>query len=195
MSETLLQVENLRTYFHTFRGVVKAVDGISFSLDEGQVLGIVGESGSGKSVSSFSILKLIEPPGVVESDGILFQGEDISKKSEREMMKIRGKAISMVFQDPMTSLNPLYTIEKQITEMLDLHQKQMTKQEKHARCVELLHMVGIPNPEDRLKSYPHQFSGGMRQRVIIAIALAANPKLIIADEPTTALDVTIQAHG
>ena len=193
MSETLLQVENLRTYFHTFRGVVKAVDGISFSLDEGQVLGIVGESGSGKSVSSFSILKLIEPPGVVESDRILFQGEDISKKSEREMMKIRGKAISMVFQDPMTSLNPLYTIEKQITEMLDLHQKQMTKQEKHARCVELLHMVGIPNPEDRLKSYPHQFSGGMRQRVIIAIALAANPKLIIADEPTTALDVTIQA--
>ena len=194
MSETLLQVENLRTYFHTFRGVVKAVDGISFSLDEGQVLGIVGESGSGKSVSSFSILKLIEPPGVVESDRILFQGEDISKKSEREMMKIRGKAISMVFQDPMTSLNPLYTIEKQITEMLDLHQKQMTKQEKHARCVELLHMVGIPNPEDRLKSYPHQFSGGMRQRVIIAIALAANPKLIIADEPTTALDVTIQAQ-
>ena len=192
MSETLLQVENLRTYFHTFRGVVKAVDGISFSLDEGQVLGIVGESGSGKSVSSFSILKLIEPPGVVESEKILFQGEDISKKSEREMMKIRGKAISMVFQDPMTSLNPLYTIEKQITEMLDLHQKQMTKQEKHARCVELLHMVGIPNPEDRLKSYPHQFSGGMRQRVIIAIALAANPKLIIADEPTTALDVTIQ---
>ena len=175
-------------------GVVKAVDGISFSLDEGQVLGIVGESGSGKSVSSFSILKLIEPPGVVESDGILFQGEDISKKSEREMMKIRGKAISMVFQDPMTSLNPLYTIEKQITEMLDLHQKQMTKREKHARCVELLHMVGIPNPEDRLKSYPHQFSGGMRQRVIIAIALAANPKLIIADEPTTALDVTIQAQ-
>ena len=182
MSETLLQVENLRTYFQTFRGVVKAVDGVSFSLDEGQVLGIVGESGSGKSVSSFSILKLIEPPGVVESDKILFRGEDISKKSEKEMMKIRGKEISMVFQDPMTSLNPLYTIEKQITEMLDLHQKQMSKQEKHARCVELLHLVGIPNPEDRLKSYPHQFSGGMRQRVIIA------------DEPTTALDVTIQAQ-
>ena len=194
MGKTLLQVENLRTYFHTFRGVVKAVDGISFSLDEGQVLGIVGESGSGKSVTSFSILKLVESPGVVESDHIYFRGEDISGKTEKEMMKIRGKEISMIFQDPMTSLNPLYTIEKQITEMLDLHQKGMSKKQKKDRCIELLHMVGIPNPESRLKSYPHQFSGGMRQRVIIAIALAANPNLIIADEPTTALDVTIQAQ-
>ena len=194
MGKTLLQVEHLRTYFHTFRGVVKAVDDVSFSLDEGQVLGIVGESGSGKSVTSFSILKLIESPGVVQSEHIYFNGEDISRKSEKEMMKIRGKDISMVFQDPMTSLNPLYTIVKQITEMLDLHQKGMSKKEKRERCIELLRMVGIPNPEDRLKSYPHQFSGGMRQRVIIAIALAANPKLIIADEPTTALDVTIQAQ-
>ena len=194
MGKTLLQVEHLRTYFHTFRGVVKAVDDVSFSLDEGQVLGIVGESGSGKSVTSFSILKLIESPGVVQSEHIYFNGEDISRKSEKEMMKIRGKDISMVFQDPMTSLNPLYTIEKQITEMLDLHQKGMSKKEKRERCIELLRMVGIPNPEDRLKSYPHQFSGGMRQRVIIAIALPPNPKLIIADEPTTALDVTIQAQ-
>lgn len=193
MGNKLLEVKELRTYFHTFKGVVKAVDGISFSLEEGEILGIVGESGSGKSVTSFSILKLIEEPGVVEAEEILFRGEDLVRKSEKDMMKVRGREISMIFQDPMTSLNPLYTIQQQIEEMLRLHGNFNEGQRKE-RCIELLRLVGIPNPEYRLKSYPHQFSGGMRQRVIIAIALAANPKLIIADEPTTALDVTIQAQ-
>ena len=167
---------------------------VSFFTPAGEVLAIVGESGCGKSVLCKSILRLLPQTAKIKSGKIIVDGTDITAYREREMTVLRGSLFSMVFQDPMTSLNPLYTIEKQITEMLDLHQKQMTKQEKHARCVELLHMVGIPNPEDRLKSYPHQFSGGMRQRVIIAIALAANPKLIIADEPTTALDVTIQAQ-
>lgn len=194
MREKLLEVENLRTYFHTFKGVVKAVDGISFSLDKGEILGIVGESGSGKSVTCFSLLKLIEEPGVVQADRIAFQEKDLTNASEKEMTKIRGKDISMVFQDPMTSLNPLYTVGKQIEEMLILHEPEMKKEQRKQRCVELLRAVGIPNPEQRLKDYPHQFSGGMRQRVVIAIALAANPKLIIADEPTTALDVTIQSQ-
>ncbi len=190
----LLQVENLSTYFHMFNGTVKAVDGISFSLAQGEILGIVGESGSGKSVSSFSIIGLVDEPGEVRADRILFNGRDLTRVSEQELMDIRGKDISMVFQDPMTSLNPLYTIGRQIEEVLLLHDKQMSKEDRHQRCVELLRMVGVPDPESRLKAYPHQFSGGMRQRVIIAIALAAAPKLVIADEPTTALDVTIQAQ-
>ena len=180
----LLDVKGLKTYFHTFKGVVKAVDDVSFSLKEGEILGIVGESGSGKSVTSFSILKLVEEPGVVEAEQILFDG--------RDMIKIRGKDISMVFQDPMTSLNPLYTIQRQMEEVLILHEPQMNAAQRKARCLELLSAVGIPNPQERLKEYPNQFSGGMRQRVIIAIALATNPRLLIADEPTTALDVTIQ---
>ena len=178
----LLDVKGLKTYFHTFKGVVKAVDDVSFSLKEGEILGIVGESGSGKSVTSFSILKLVEEPGVVEAEQILFDGRDLSRASERDMIKIRGKDISMVFQDPMTSLNPLYTIQRQMEEVLILHEPQMNAAQRKARCLELLSAVGIPNPQERLKEYPNQFSGGMRQRVIIAIALAT----------TTALDVTIQ---
>ncbi len=190
----LLDVRHLSTKFYMFKGVVNAVDDISFTLNQGEILGIVGESGSGKSVTSFSLLGLIDEPGKVTAEKILFDGKDLSKLSEHEMTKIRGKDISMVFQDPMTSLNPLYTIGKQMEEVLVLHQPNMTAQQRHNRCVELLKMVGVSNPDERLKAYPHQFSGGMRQRVIIAIALAANPKLIIADEPTTALDVTIQAQ-
>ncbi|MFA9422418.1 MAG: ABC transporter ATP-binding protein [Sedimentibacter sp.] len=194
MGNTLLEIKHLKTYFHTFKGVVKAVDDISFSLDKGEILGIVGESGSGKSVTSFSILKLIEEPGIVAAEKIIFDGKNLTNANEKEMAKIRGKDISMVFQDPMTSLNPLYTIQKQMEEVLILHFPAMNAAQRKARCIELLTSVGIPNPEDRLKSYPHQFSGGMRQRVIIAIALSTNPKLIIADEPTTALDVTIQSQ-
>ncbi len=189
----ILEVKNLRTYFHTFKGIVKAVDNISFDIYEGEILGVVGESGGGKSISGFSVIRLIDEPGKIESGEIFFNGQDLMKKSEKEMNQIRGKEISMVFQDPMTSLNPVYTIGKQMDEMLLLHGN-LNKEQRKKRCIELLEAVGISNPESRLKSYPHQFSGGMRQRVVIAIALAANPKLIIADEPTTALDVTIQAQ-
>ena len=193
MSSEILRVENLRTYFDTFKGTVKAVDDVNFTMKEGEILGIVGESGGGKSVTGFSVIRLIEEPGYIKSGVIEFDGVDLMKLNESEMNKIRGKQISMIFQDPMTSLNPVYTIGQQIEEVLMLHED-LNKDERKQRCIELLEAVGISNAESRLKSYPHQFSGGMRQRVVIAIALAANPKLIIADEPTTALDVTIQAQ-
>jgi len=193
MADELLNVRGLKTYFHTFAGVVKAVDGIDFTVDKGEILGVVGESGCGKSVVGFSIMGLIDAPGRIESGKILFNGKNLLEMDEREMRKIRGKEIGMVFQDPMTSLNPLYTIQDQMEEVMKLHGK-MSAAQREARCLELLREVGISQPEKRLSNYPHQFSGGMRQRVIIAIALASRPRLIIADEPTTALDVTIQAQ-
>ena len=193
MAEYLLEVRNLQTRFELFRGTVKAVDGVDFTLREGEILGLVGESGGGKSVTGFSLLGLIDPPGRIAAGEVIFRGENLLEKSEEEMRRIRGKEISMIFQDPMTSLNPLQSIGRQIGEMLALHTP-LSPADRRKRSIELLREVGIPNPEDRLENYPHQFSGGMRQRVVIAIALAANPKLIIADEPTTALDVTVQAQ-
>ena len=193
MADALLQICGLRTYFHTFAGVIKAVDGVAFSVNEAEVVGVVGESGCGKSVVGFSIMGLIDPPGRIESGEIRFRGVDLAGLAERELRKIRGKDITMVFQDPMTSLNPLYTIQDQMEEVMKLHGETNAGRRKK-RCIELLDEVGISRPESRLKNYPHQFSGGMRQRVIIAISLASSPRLVIADEPTTALDVTIQSQ-
>ena len=190
----LLEVKNLKTHFFTADGVVKAVDGISYEVAEGEVVGIVGESGCGKSVGAMSIMRLVaSPPGRIVDGEVLFGGEDLVQMDEKEMRNIRGNNISMVFQEPMTSLNPVLTVGRQLTETLELHQN-MNKSESRARASELLTMVGIPDADTRLDDYPHQFSGGMRQRVMIAMALSCDPKLIIADEPTTALDVTIQAQ-
>ncbi len=190
----LLEVHNLETHFKTDDGLVRAVNNVSFSVDKGETLGIVGESGSGKSVTSLSVMRLIpSPPGKIVGGKIMFDGEDLLSYDEDEMRKIRGKNIAMIFQDPMTSLNPVLTIGRQITESLELHMK-LTGKEARRRAAELLALVGIPSPEKRLDDYPHQFSGGMRQRVMIAIGLSCNPDLLIADEPTTALDVTIQAQ-
>jgi len=191
---TLLEVKDLKTHFFTMDGVVKAVDGVSYDLEEGETLGLVGESGCGKSVSALSVMRLIpNPPGRIVSGEILLDGEDILKVDMEDMQNIRGAKISMVFQEPMTSLNPVLTVERQLTETLQLHMG-MSKEESKREGVNLLARVGIPDPESRIKQYPHQFSGGMRQRVMIAMALSCNPRLIIADEPTTALDVTIQAQ-
>jgi oligopeptide transport system ATP-binding protein len=192
--QPLLEVRDLRTQFMTQDGVVKAVDGVSFHVMPGETLGVVGESGSGKSMTGLSIMRLIpSPPGKIATGEILLEGRDIRKMSDNDVRKIRGKEIAMIFQDPMTSLNPVLTISRQLCEAIQLHLS-MNKDQARRRAVELLKMVGIPNAESRLDQYPHQFSGGMRQRVMIAMALSCNPKLIIADEPTTALDVTIQAQ-
>ena len=191
---TLLEVKNLKTHFFTMEGVVKAVDGVSYELNEGETLGLVGESGCGKSVSALSVMRLIpDPPGKIIDGEILLDGEDILQIDMEGMREVRGAKIAMVFQEPMTSLNPVLTVERQITETLQLHMG-MSKLESQRESVNLLTRVGIPDPELRIKQYPHQFSGGMRQRVMIAMALSCNPRLIIADEPTTALDVTIQAQ-
>lgn len=191
---TVLDVKNLNTRFETHEGTVYAVNGVSFHLDEGEILGVVGESGCGKSVTMLSLLGLIPtPPGIVEGEGALFLGKDLLKMREEEIRKIRGAQISMIFQDPMTCLNPVLTIGDQIQEPLELHLN-MTKDQSRQTTIELLKMVGIADGENRLNDYPFQFSGGMRQRVMIAMALACSPKILIADEPTTALDVTIQAQ-
>ena len=191
---TLLEVKDLRTYFNTEEGVVKAVDGVTFDVQEGETLALVGESGCGKSVSALSVLRLVPiPPGRIVSGEVIFEGEDLLTMGEGEIRHIRGNRIAMVFQEPMTSLNPVLTIGKQMTEALELHLK-LDKEAATARAVQLLEMVGVADADRRISDYPHQFSGGMRQRVMIAMSMSCNPRLLIADEPTTALDVTIQAQ-
>ncbi|WP_208585873.1 ABC transporter ATP-binding protein [Gracilibacillus suaedae] len=191
--ETILDIKDLRTSFLVEDFEVKAVDGVSFKLPKGKTIGIVGESGSGKSITAMSILQLLDKPGKIMGGEINFKGKDLTKLSEKEIQNIRGNEISMIFQEPMTSLNPVYTIGQQIRETLKVHQG-LNKQNGTKKAIELLSLVGIPSPEQRVKQYPHELSGGMRQRVMIAMALACNPELLIADEPTTALDVTIQAQ-
>jgi oligopeptide/dipeptide ABC transporter ATP-binding protein len=189
----LLEVKNLKTYFPTRRGLVRAVDDVSFYVDRGELLGLVGESGCGKSMTALSIMRLIAPPGQIVSGEIIFEGRDLLKLSQREMREMRGNDIAMIFQDPMTSLNPVFTVGEQIAEALRLH-RGLSRKDARAAAIDAMREVSIPDPESRADDYPHQLSGGMRQRIMIAMALACDPKLLIADEPTTALDVTIQAQ-
>jgi oligopeptide transport system ATP-binding protein len=193
LSDKLLELKNVKTSFYTHLGEVQAVRGVSYHLEKGEALGIVGESGSGKSVTSMSVMRLLQHPGKVKAGEILFKGENLLEKNKSEMMSIRGNEIAMIFQDPMTSLNPVYTVGDQISEAIRIHQK-VSKKEARKKAIEMLELVGIPSPNDRIDNYPHEFSGGMRQRAMIAIALSCKPDLLIADEPTTALDVTIQAQ-
>jgi oligopeptide/dipeptide ABC transporter ATP-binding protein len=191
--DVLLEVRDLRTYFHTRDGVVKAVDGVSFDVHRGEILGLVGESGCGKSVTSFSLMGLVPQPGAIESGSVVFDGRDLLSMSRRELRRLRGDHISMIFQQPQSSLNPVFRVGAQISEVFEIH-RDMKKAAGGEAAVEMLRKVGIPDPAERVKAYPHEFSGGMAQRVMIAMALACEPELLIADEPTTALDVTIQAQ-